>query len=214
MKQEEKTRRTRQRILETAVAEFGEKGYAGASLNAVCAAGGVSKGLLYHNFDGKDALYLACMQLCFDKLTAHLAAQTYPDAEPRRRMAALLAARQEFFDREPALGRLFFANLFQPPAHLAAPLRQARQEFDALSAQLYAETLDRLPLRPGVTRKTALRYFTAVTEMYNRLYQDRAGDTGDLGALIADHEAKLSPLLDLMLYGVAVQDPADTVKGE
>ena len=50
--------------------------------------------------------------------------------------------------------------------------------------------------------------------MYNRLYQDRAGDTGDLGALIADHEAKLSPLLDLMLYGVAVQDPADIVKGE
>ena len=53
MKQEEKTRRTRQRILETAVAEFGEKGYAGASLNAVCAAGGVSKGLLYHNYYNK-----------------------------------------------------------------------------------------------------------------------------------------------------------------
>lgn len=210
MKQEERTRRTRQRILETAVEEFGEKGYAGASLNVICTTGGVSKGLLYHNFDGKDALYLACVQLCYDRLTAHLAAQEYPDAEPRQRVAALLAARQQFFDREPALGRLFFANLFQPPAHLSAPLRQARREFDELSARMYAETLDRLPLRPGVTREMALQYFTAVTEMYNRLYQDRADGAGDLNALIADHEAKLSPLLDLMLYGVAVQ----TEKGE
>lgn len=210
MKQEEKTRRTRQRILEAAVAEFGTKGYAGASLNAVCAAGDVSKGLLYHNFDGKDALYLACVQLCYDQLTARLAQQKYSEENPRQRIEALLAARQDFFDRNPALGRLFFTNLLQPPAHLAAPLRQARRKFDDFWIALYAGTLDRLPLRPGVSRETAIQHFTAVTEMYNQLYQARADGAGSLEELIADHEAKLPFMLELILYGVAVQNPKES----
>lgn len=52
MKQEEKTRLTRERILSAAINEFGTKGYEKANINSVSGAG-IAKGLIYHNFSGK-----------------------------------------------------------------------------------------------------------------------------------------------------------------
>lgn len=72
MKQEERTSLTRERIIKAAMQEFGTKGYAGTTLNAICSEGGISKGLFYHNFSGKNALYLACVSQCFASLMAYL----------------------------------------------------------------------------------------------------------------------------------------------
>lgn len=47
MKQQEKTQKTRERILAAALAEFGSKSYDAASINSICEAGGIPKGLLY-----------------------------------------------------------------------------------------------------------------------------------------------------------------------
>lgn len=41
-------------------------------MNTICTAGSISKGLLYHDYADKDALYLACVQRCFRELTAAL----------------------------------------------------------------------------------------------------------------------------------------------
>ena len=54
MKREEKNALSRQRILEAALREFSEKGYAAASLNTVCAENGISKGIIYHYFADKE----------------------------------------------------------------------------------------------------------------------------------------------------------------
>ena len=50
MKQEERSALARQRILKSALREFAGKGYDGASLSAMCAQDGLSKGILYHHF--------------------------------------------------------------------------------------------------------------------------------------------------------------------
>ena len=64
MKQQEKTQKTRERILAAALEEFGRKSYDAAAINSICEAGQIPKGLLYHNFKNKDQLYLACVALC------------------------------------------------------------------------------------------------------------------------------------------------------
>ena len=74
MKQEKKTELTKEKIINAAIEEFGTKGYSGASLNAICNTG-ISKGLLYHNFENKDAIYLACVKRCFRELTDYLKQQ-------------------------------------------------------------------------------------------------------------------------------------------
>ena len=75
MKKEAKTEITKERIMTAAMREFGEKGYFAASLNNICGTG-IPKGLLYHNFKNKDALYLACVEKSFSALTAYLKNRT------------------------------------------------------------------------------------------------------------------------------------------
>jgi len=51
--------RTRERILEAAVIEFGEHGFAGARTGAIAARAGVNQQLISYYFDGKEGLYRA-----------------------------------------------------------------------------------------------------------------------------------------------------------
>jgi AcrR family transcriptional regulator len=52
----------RERLLDAALATFVDKGVDGATVKDITAAAGVTQGLLYHYFDGKDALVLAILE--------------------------------------------------------------------------------------------------------------------------------------------------------
>ena len=71
MKKSEKTEITVSRILESAMSEFGNKGYAGGTVNNICKTG-INKGLLYHKFAGKDALYLTCLKRSSEKMIGYV----------------------------------------------------------------------------------------------------------------------------------------------
>ncbi len=53
---------TREKILQAAFAEFYRRGYQGGSLNDIIAEARVTKGCLFHHFDGKRALGLAVIE--------------------------------------------------------------------------------------------------------------------------------------------------------
>ena len=52
----------RERLLDAALTVFVEKGLDGATIKDITAAAGVTQGLLYHYFPGKDALLLALLE--------------------------------------------------------------------------------------------------------------------------------------------------------
>ena len=54
--------RTRERILEAALIEFGEHGFAGARISAIAGRAGVNEQLISYYFDGKEGLYRALQQ--------------------------------------------------------------------------------------------------------------------------------------------------------
>ena len=107
MKKAEKTERTKERILQAAMEEFGRKGYAAATIGAICSEHGIAKGLLYHNFVGKDDLYLACVSRCFDDVTAYLQGQNL-GADLHRYMEY----RFRYFSDHPLCAGLFFCRNF------------------------------------------------------------------------------------------------------
>lgn len=57
-----KSEKTRQRILKAAIAEFSERGLAGARIGSIGAAARVNKALLYYYFHDKEALYAAALE--------------------------------------------------------------------------------------------------------------------------------------------------------
>lgn len=198
MKKQEKTELTRERILQAALAEFGDHGYRMASLNAICSGHDISKGLLYHNFTGKDGLYLACVSRCFECVTQALREQAL-----RADLEEYMGLRLAYFSRHPRTARIFFEAVLQPPPALAEEIRVRKAEFDRFNRQFYQEALARLPLRAGVTREDAMAYFEIMQEMFNGYFSSPAYSGTDFQALITDHENQLSKILMLMLYGIA-----------
>lgn len=53
---------TRRALLDSATTLFAERGYAGTSLDEVVAAAEVTKGALYHHYDGKQAVFEAVLE--------------------------------------------------------------------------------------------------------------------------------------------------------
>ena len=72
MKREEKNQQMRRRIMDSALAEFSGQSYGASSVNNICSAQGISKGIIYHYFKTKDELFLACVKECFSLLTAYI----------------------------------------------------------------------------------------------------------------------------------------------
>ncbi len=197
MKQEIKTEMTRERILQAAIQEFGTNGYAASKLNAICGNHGIPKGLLYHNFSGKDALYLACAAHCFSDVTEYLKSNDIQDD-----LEKYMRIRFQYFREHPHRARIFFEATLQPPAALAAQIRELRKEFDALNRGIYQAALSKMKLREGVTETDAVEYYEIMQEMFNGYFSSPAYAGKDFQSLMIDHEEKLPKMLNFMLYGI------------
>lgn len=147
MKQEEKNRKSREHILEYAFEEFAEQGYQGASVNTICAAGRISKGLLYHYYADKDALYLACVEKCYQELTTALSdVLDVGTVTPDR----YFEVRLNFFALHPMHQRLFCDTVVNPPRHLHRELKACRASFDELNETMLTAILEKERLAPGL----------------------------------------------------------------
>ncbi|MGB3126953.1 MAG: CerR family C-terminal domain-containing protein [Pseudomonas sp.] len=65
---------TRARIVEAAIAVFGERGYDGASTRDIATAAGVNAPAIQYYFDGKEGVYLACVEHLIDLLWGKMGA--------------------------------------------------------------------------------------------------------------------------------------------
>lgn len=203
MKQQEKTKRTRERILEAAIAEFGSKGYDTASLNIICSENQISKGLIYHNFKGKDELYLQCVKTCYQKLTEYLKIHDLNWNDAKSCIQDIFALRQKFFQEYPYYGSIFFSATLQPPQHLLSEIHEIRREFDAFNTACLRNILHQVKLRDGITEDVALEYILVFGELFNGYFQKKADQNNDYCDLMKDHDGKLSDILNIMLYGLA-----------
>ena len=203
MKQEEKSKRTRARILQAAMIEFGTKSYDMASINVICSENQISKGLLYHHFKNKDALYLECVKVCFEEMMVYMSNRAYKTDDIQGSIRNLLDVRQKFFQENPYCGNIFFNTILQPPEHLTGKIGELRREFDDFYRACYKDLLDRIPLRKGISMEMAMEYFLIFQEMFNGYFRSKACENNDFHILIEDHEMRLSTILDIMLYGIA-----------
>lgn len=107
MKKQEKTQKTKERILAAALEEFGSKSYDAASVNSICEAGQIPKGLIYHNFKGKDELYLLCVKSCYDEMMAALEVHSFEILDAKESLQNFLMVRQRFFKKTRTMQTFF-----------------------------------------------------------------------------------------------------------
>lgn len=203
MKQSEKSQITYNKILNSAIKEFGTKNYDSASINNICSDNDISKGLIYHNFKNKDELYLRCTEEAFKSLLEFLEGNEYEGVSFSESMKKLIDSRYEFFSKNTYYSHIFFNAVLQPPKHLAGEIKEIRSSLDEFNQRQYRSMLKDVTLRDGISPDEALSYFLIFQEMFNGYYQRRAYEQADFHSLIKEHELALSKILNIMLYGIA-----------
>lgn len=205
MKREEKNQLTRRRILDSALAEFSAKGYGASSINTICAAQDISKGIVYHYFDTKDGLFLACVEECFQRLTGCIGGSMQSLSAGESSIEEYFAVRTRFFHTHPVYQRIFCEAVISPPAHLRTEIQARTRSFDKLNIQILEQLLTPLALRPGISKEEVIDTFRQFQDFINARYQ-MAGTREEAFAV---REEQCRRALDILLYGVIERKEAE-----
>lgn len=199
MKREEKNQQTRRRIMDNALREFSEQGYGASSINAICAAPELSKGIIYHYFDTKDTLFLACVEECFRLLTHHLREKmSHTQGGVEGRLEGYFSARMAFFREKPVYQRIFCEAVIAPPSHLRGEVQKRKQEFDALNIEILEQLLAPVSLRPQVAKEEVIDTFRQFQDFINAKF-----NVTELSpAEFMEREESCRKALNILLYGV------------
>ena len=100
---------TRAHLIDVATRLFAERGYEDTSIEAVLAAAGVSRGALYHHFDGKEELFFAVVESVDTRIMTELVAATADAADA---FDALQAAALAWIDLagDPVIQRIILTD--------------------------------------------------------------------------------------------------------
>jgi TetR/AcrR family transcriptional regulator len=102
---------SRDAILQAALAEFAQEGHAGARMDAIAAAAGVNKALLYYYFHDKESLYGAILERFFIRLTERVMSELDSEAPLGERLLRYTRAQFDCVAESPHHARLFQGEL-------------------------------------------------------------------------------------------------------
>jgi AcrR family transcriptional regulator len=100
-------RTARARILDAMVLTVAERGFAGATITAVCARARVSRATFYDSFDGLRDCFVAVIDDGYRRARALITEAFAEECEWRAGVRAALGALLAFFDDEPLLARVW-----------------------------------------------------------------------------------------------------------
>jgi len=94
---------TRDRILRAAIAEFSQRGYSGARIEAICRKSRANPRMIYHYFGGKDQLYVAVLEHVLGQLRAEELKLDFEQVGPVEGMMQLFDFTYDHFGQHPEL---------------------------------------------------------------------------------------------------------------
>ncbi|MEV0248511.1 TetR/AcrR family transcriptional regulator [Nocardia sp. NPDC050712] len=129
-----------QQILDIAIAEFGNRGYANASLADIATAAGVSKPLIYTYFGSRDGLHTACLHRAGDSLVDAVArAQAVHGAQSKA--LATLSGIFHALDGHTQNWRLIYDTTLPRPSPAHDRARNYQDALNTMGSQGVAEVL-------------------------------------------------------------------------
>lgn len=102
---------TAERVLDAAERLFAERGFAGASLAAICGEVGIAKSSLLHHFPSKKKIYAGVLARIAGDLEAMLAEARRMDGDPPARFRHMIALHLHWTRRRPDYNQLMLREL-------------------------------------------------------------------------------------------------------
>lgn len=115
-KQQQRSIRTQEKLLDAAASAFAENGFKGTSTRDIAERAGVHHPLITYHFKSKDELWRAAVSRVFDRFRGTLAEkqEEFADAGPRARTAALIREHVHFAAANPELHNVMFQEASRP----------------------------------------------------------------------------------------------------
>lgn len=207
MNREQKNELSRQKILQAALEEFGENDYGVASTNRICKNHHISKGLLFHYYQSKEALFLVCVDHCFDALRTYLEQNCIIDTASSISMEDQLneyfRIRFEFFNKYPYYEQIFNTATFYPPTHLREQIEALRENLRSTNRKFLLGVLENVALKQGIDKELVIEMILEFGEYLQLKYQtiynnESRKDTKLLKRWEKDAETKIK----MLFYGI------------
>jgi TetR/AcrR family transcriptional regulator len=109
----------RQLLIDVATKQFAELGYDGARVDSIVEECKVSKNLLYHYFESKEALFIAVMEQAYASMREEQNEWSFAELEPEDAIAKLVIVTFEHFLRQPTIISLLNTENLHKAKHIA-----------------------------------------------------------------------------------------------
>lgn len=119
-KQQQRSLRTKQKLLDAALEAFSENGFKGTSTRDIAERAGVHHPLITYHFKNKDTLWRASVKYVFRDFAAALvdAQEKHADDCPKTRMATMIRIYVNYAARNPALHKIILQESSYPSSRL------------------------------------------------------------------------------------------------
>ncbi len=189
------------RILESAKKEFGRYDYQAASLNRICDDAGISKGIIYHYFENKDALYLKCVELCFCHI-AEAARESMAGQKELRDAAGLyIKSRAVYFKEHPTEREIFFHALLRTPPKLKGAVDELKRTFDGETLLLFQKLLENSRMNHAISVGEALSFLKIQLDMFHQYFQLETAEK-PMKEAIEEYERQVGVWLEILFNGL------------
>lgn len=112
-RRQQQGRASRERLIDAATRLFAERGYRGASVQAIGEAAGISRGSIFWHFGSKEGLLWAVVQRAFSRWEAEALVPDVGDAGGVEAMRRAVRSHREFLLRDAATLRLLYVLMFE-----------------------------------------------------------------------------------------------------
>ena len=204
MNQKERREQRQKMILEAAMHDFVKVGYEKVSMESLSRHPGISKGTLYHYFQSKDEIFLACARETFDQLKMYLEANQgkLTIDQGKERIAAYFMLRESFFNEHPVLMGIFEIAMVRPPKHLTTAISEIREPLQKMNQAFLNTVISHMKLRNHLEPARALAYLEIMEKYFWDLLPKQDMDLHEMFQ-------KVGELLDMLLFGIVVQEPTE-----
>ena len=206
MKQQERQKKSKEKILQAAITEFSASGYDKVTMENICTRHGIHKGMMYHYYSGKDDLFLLCVQNMYQMMQQYLE-ENMAELEKKDALHALKEfwmLRESFFGEHPPFKNIFENALLRTPPHLFEKIEEIRGPIEALNRQFLHRTIGKIELRENLKKENVSIYLEAMESVFWKLAEQyrREQRISDVHSLM---EAA-GELWDMVLLGVVRQN--------
>ena len=206
MKQQERQKKSKEKILQAAITEFSTSGYDKVTMENICTRHGISKGMMYHYYSGKDDLFLLCVQNMYQMMQQYLE-ENMAELEKKDALHALKEfrmLRESFFGEHPPFKNIFENALLRTPPHLFEKIEEIRGPIEALNRQFLHRTIGKIELRENLKKENVSIYLEAMESVFWKLVEQyrREQRISDVHSLMK----AAGELWDMVLLGVVRQN--------